>query len=451
MELDILGQFDDLDAALDGWLIHSENYQALQTMLPKFAQRVQCIYIDPPFNLDSSDQFQYRTNYKDANWATLLENRVARAVDYLTRYGLMFVRCDYNGNWLVRCLLNSRFGEDNFYNEVFINRIKKNVTDKGKRNIPAQVDSLFAYRKSPEAEYRNISKSLGKRKKAYWHSMESAGVPGPRQVIIEGKTFYPSKGSHFKFTQSQADEMYASERIRINPRTNKPQYLVPEKDSVHLDTNWTDIPGYAFLTGFQTENSEVLLHRVLEAGSLVGDLVCDFFLGSGTTTSVAHKTGRKWIGVELGEQFDTHVLPRMKRVFFGDQTGISKSVDWRGGGFLKYYDLEQYEDTLRRAHYDTLADAQPSLLQATVDPYGPYAFLRDLRLMADTVTIDPAANKVNIRLDTLYPGIDLAETLSCVTGKGIRRVTRETVEFQDGTTASLTDPDWDLLKPLLWW
>lgn len=445
LELDILALFDDLDEALDGWLIYSENYQGLNTLGEKFREKVQCIYIDPPFNLDSTDQFNYRTNYKDANWATLLQNRINLGKTLLGDKGLIFVRCDYNGNWIVRPLLSSEFGEQNFYNEIFINRIKKNVTDKGKRNIPAQIDSLFVYRKSHNAEYIDILKKLGKKKAAYWHSMESAGIPGPRQTIIEGRTFYPSKGSHFKFTQGQADEMFAAGRIRINPNTDKPQYLVPEKESVHLDTNWTDIPGYAFLTGFQTENSEILLMRVIEAGSNAGDLVVDFFVGSGTATAVSHKLGRKWIGIELGDHFTTHVVPRMKKVLSGDKSGISKTVNWQGGGFFKYYDLEQYEDTLRRAHYD---DAP---LLAAADAWGPYAFLRDLRLMKDTVTLDGTADAVNVRLDALYPGIDLAETLSNVTGKGIRRITREAVEFQDGSSASLTEPDWNLLKPLLWW
>ncbi|MCM8815450.1 MAG: site-specific DNA-methyltransferase, partial [Candidatus Omnitrophica bacterium] len=101
LELEILALFDDLDKSLDGWLIKSENYQALNTILPKFKEKVQTIYIDPPFNLDSSDQFLYRTNYKDANWATLLENRLRIAKNWLNEKGSIFVRCDYNGNWIV--------------------------------------------------------------------------------------------------------------------------------------------------------------------------------------------------------------------------------------------------------------------------------------------------------------------------------------------------------------
>ncbi len=106
LELEILSRFEDLDKSLDGWLIKSENYQALNTILPKFKEKVQTIYIDPPFNLDSSDQFLYRTNYKDANWATLLENRLRLAKDWLNEKGSIFVRCDSNGNWIVRFLMD---------------------------------------------------------------------------------------------------------------------------------------------------------------------------------------------------------------------------------------------------------------------------------------------------------------------------------------------------------
>jgi adenine-specific DNA-methyltransferase len=127
LELEILAQFEDLDKALDGWLIKSENYQALNTLLPKFKEKVQTIYIDPPFNLDSSDQFLYRTNYKDANWATLLENRIRVAKDWLNEKGSIFVRCDYNGNWIVRCVMDEIFGKENFRNEMIVNRISQEL------------------------------------------------------------------------------------------------------------------------------------------------------------------------------------------------------------------------------------------------------------------------------------------------------------------------------------
>lgn len=446
LELDILALFDNLDSSLDGWLIKSENYQALNTIKMKFSQRVSSIYIDPPFNLDTSDQFIYHTNYKDANWSTLLENRITASKSLLNTNGLFFMRCDYNGNWIARGLLNTIFGKPNFYNELFINRIKKNVTDKGRRNIPAQVDSVFSYRNHENSEYIDISKKLPSKKAAYWHAMESAGDPGPRQVQIEGKTYFPSKNRHFTFPQDQVDEMYALGRIRINPRTGKPQYLVLEKDTINLDTNWTDIPGYSFTTGFTTENSESLLHRVIHVSSKKHDIVMDYFLGSGTTTAVAIKMERRWIGIEMGNHFNSVILPRLKKVLFGDSSSMSKDLGWKGGGIFKYYELEQYEDVLKKARYED----SDLFNNPNQDPYNSYIFLRDLKML-DSIEIDQANNLVRFHPERLYPDIDLAETLSHLTGKWIKRITKEYVVFEDDQMMSLVDPDWQTLKPMIWW
>ena len=132
-----------------------------------------------------------------------------------------------------------------------------------------------------------------------------------------------------------------------------------EAETTPVDSNWTDISGYSFGWNFKTENSEILLKRVIESTSNEGDLVIDFFLGSGTTTAVAHKLGRKWLGVEMGEHFYTVVLPRMKKVLAYDKSGISKEKDvkekysqQKAGGFFKYYELEQYEDALRKTRYE---------------------------------------------------------------------------------------------------
>jgi len=180
------------------------------------------------------------------------------------------------------------------------------------------------------------------------------------------------------------------------------------------------------------------------------DIVLDFFLGSGTTTAVAQKTGRKWLGVEMGEHFYSVVLPRMKSLLYGDKSSTLKDVNRKGGGgggFFKYFDLEQYEDTLRRAVY---GDHEAPLFATTLDELARYVFLRDLKLL-DAVSVDVAGNQVAVALEKLYPGIDLAETLSCVTGKWIRRIGRDTVAFADGSTADLAAPRWEDVKGLVWW
>jgi len=105
LEYEILSLFDDLDGSLDGWLIKSENWQALNTILPKFNDKIQTIYIDPPFNKDKNADYHYNVKYRNSSWATMLENRLHLAKNCLNEKGSIFVRCDYNGNWIVRQLM----------------------------------------------------------------------------------------------------------------------------------------------------------------------------------------------------------------------------------------------------------------------------------------------------------------------------------------------------------
>jgi hypothetical protein len=179
----------------------------------------------------------------------------------------------------------------------------------------------------------------------------------------------------------------------------------------------------------------------------------DFFLGSGTTTATAHKLKRKWIGVEMGEHFYSVVLPRMKKVLAYDKSGISKEKDVKekynennAGGFFKYFELEQFEQTLRKVKY---ASDDP-FLAPEEDPYNQYIFMKDLKLL-EALEVDYKNNKVKVDLSKLYNNIDVAETLSCVLGKMIKKITADEVEFEDGMKVNLKDLDYKLIKPLIWW
>ncbi len=203
---------------------------------------------------------------------------------------------------------------------------------------------------------------------------------------------------------------------------------------------------------FTFPKSIFVVEDCLQVTKLEDDDVCmDFFGGSGTTAHAvinlnrADGGKRKYILVEMGEHFNTVILPRVKKVVFSDKWKDGKAQEGKGiSHFCKYYELEQYEDALRRASY------QDAPLLQGVDAYNSYVFLRDLKML-DAVSLDKKQNRVDVHPEKLYGGIDLAETLSCVTGKWIKRITRDTVEFEDGTTASLTNPDWTLIKPLVWW
>jgi Adenine specific DNA methylase Mod len=204
-------------------------------------------------------------------------------------------------------------------------------------------------------------------------------------------------------------------------------------------------------------------------------LVMDFFLGSGTTTAVAHKLGRKWIGVEMGEHFYTVVLPRMKKVLAYDKSGISKEVnEYQGGGFFKYYELEQYEEALANCKYEDGDLFNSPLVKGwhsegmtgylpDRSPYQEYVFMKDEKMLK-ALEIDYENNKVKVNLTKLYLNIDIAETLSNLTGKWIKKITpRQTssdtplqegnyeVEFEDGSIVNIKDLDYKLIKPLIWW
>jgi adenine-specific DNA-methyltransferase len=360
----------DIDEALDGLLIKSENWQALNTILNKYREKVQTIYIDPPFNKEQDADYLYRVKYKDATWITMLENRLSLAKEILNEKGSIFVRCDYNGNMYVRLLMNEIFGEEIFRNEIVVNRVSKQ--DPKVKRFNTATDSLFFYAKTENAYFKPIFIKLEVKKSERWHSMDSQGQGQP--LYIFGFLFEPPEGRHWTFSQEKIKQMELEGRIRIkckkcgyihtsgewkgcpicgNLKEVRIEYLLPPTEDKQIDSNWTDISGYTSNWDFPTENSEILLKRVIESTSDEGDLVMDFFLGSGTTTAVAHKLKRKWIGIEMGEHFWTVVLPRMKKVLAYDRSGISKEKDVRQkynenttGVFFKYQILEQYEDAL---------------------------------------------------------------------------------------------------------
>ncbi|MBE3128990.1 MAG: site-specific DNA-methyltransferase [Actinobacteria bacterium] len=281
-------------------------------------------------------------------------------------------------------------------------------------------------------------------------------------IYIHGRKFISPKNHHLRFSQSKFDKLYSEKRIRIKEdyeyidvfgekQYGVPQYL--ESELTPTDSNWTDFSGYSFGWKFQTENSEILLKRVIKSTSKEDNLIIDFFLGSGTTTAVAHKLKRKWLGVEMGEHFYDVILPRMKKVLSYDQSGISKAKDVKeiynsqnAGGFFKYYELEQYEDTLRKVKYE-----DSDLFNNPYEhPYNQYVFMRDSKML-EALEIDYKNNQVKVDLSKLYKNIDIPETLSNLYGKWIKKINSDFVEFEDGERIDIKNLDYKLIKSLIWW
>ncbi|MFH8038622.1 MAG: site-specific DNA-methyltransferase, partial [Candidatus Aenigmatarchaeota archaeon] len=435
---------------------------------------VQTIYIDPPFNKEQDADYLYNVKYKDSTWASMLENRLRLARDLLSNKGSIFVRCDYNGNWIVRPIMNEIFGKENFRNEIVCMRIKKQTFEKPK-SFAVDYDNIYFYSKISESKVILNPPIIEKlrNEEDLWHSADTQGKYEPK--IFFGKKLWPPTPRRGWFSQEKIEELISKKELRLvckncgykhyegflgnNPCPNcgkdnwRVEYKIKRETFSIIGNLWNDISGYTHDWNFPTENSEMLLKRIIESTSNEGDLVMDFFLGSGTTTAVAHKLKRKYIGVEMGEHFYTIVLPRMKKVLAYDKSGISKEKDVKekynennAGGFFKYFEIEQFEQTLRKVKY--VCD-DPFLMPGE-DPYNQYIFMKDLKLL-EALEIDYRENKVKVNLSRLYDNIDIAETLSCLLGKMIKKMGKDEVEFEDGTKIDLKNLDYRLIKPLIWW
>jgi adenine specific DNA methylase Mod len=304
-------------------LIWGDKKYVLPSLLSELAGKVNLIYIDPPFftgtdqkitlSVPDSQEFlvkepsiieeaAYRNVWKDGSgsfckwiYETLLDLR-----ELLSNDGAIFIRFDQYWSHYVKVIADEVFGKENFQNDITLKRIYKNFTNQGKKSIQLATDSLLLYFKSEKTQFNEIEVVLEEEREGYWRRIDdSSGVRNPPERIIFGKTYYPPAGKHFKFGQSKIDEMIEAKKIKINDRA-RPEYWVEPTSKKPLTSNWTDISGYSFTTGYPTENSEDLLERVLKACSIEGNLVLDCFCGSGTTAAVAEKFNRRWITCDLG-------------------------------------------------------------------------------------------------------------------------------------------------------
>jgi len=419
----------NLDDNLDGVLIKSENWQALNTILNRYREKVQTIYIDPPFNKEQDADYLYNVKYKDSTWISMLENRLRLARELLNESGSIFVRCDYNGNMYVRLLMNEIFGEENFRNEIILRKTAY-LAKREVNNLEQETESLINYCKNQD---KVSFKRIWIERKPQWVLMQEKPNRGQtgKPIVIEGQVFNPREGYCWARGNEVANRMYKEGRLKIQEGK---LYILLDKKAP--GTNWTDIVGYTSNWKFPTENSEILLKRVIESTSNEGDLVMDFFLGSGTTTATAHKLKRKWIGIEMGEHFWTVIIPRMKKVLFYDKSGISREKDVKekynektAGGFFKYIILEQYEDTLDNIELKENKFASGLFKEDYLLKYFLDLETRDSPYLLNIEQIkNPFAYKLRVNLSEVGEPkemvVDIPETFNLLIGLKIKKVKR---------------------------
>lgn len=300
-------------------LIFGDNLLALKNLYedPTIKGKVKLIYIDPPFGTGDkygfNDNAAYSAKVVGAQFVDFLRKRLVLLRELLHEDGCIYVRMDYHFGHYVKIILDEVFGQQNFQNEIVINRFKRQLAGLNKFNVAT--DTLYYYSRSSDYEFNEITRKricsfCGKEVDPVWRGMSSPGLRKPPERIIFGKKMLPPKGRHWTFTQERIEVLVKEGRIRINDGIQftdldgkkvrgLPEYLQTEDTPV--DSNWTDLKGYVFNAKYPTENPEELLERVIKVSSNENDIVMDAFAGSGTTLAVAEKLGRRWIGIDCGK------------------------------------------------------------------------------------------------------------------------------------------------------
>ncbi len=355
----------------DNRLIFGDNLLALKTLEQEFTGKIKCIYIDPPYNTGSAFT-HYDDGIEHSLWLSLMRDRLEILRQLMSSDGSIWVNLDDNEAHYAKVLLDELFGRSNFIaniiwqkthtreNRTDISTVHDNILVFAKdrlvwqeiRNpLPASESQLDRY-SNPDSDPRGVWASLPAHAKA---------EKGRRQAQFftittpSGRKVDPPPGRCWLYTQERFVEMVADKRVWFGedgsnaPRVKKflkevQTGLVPSSIWMHEEVGTTGnaktqltalFPGE---TPFSTPKPEQLIQRVVQIASNPGDYVLDSFAGSGTTGAVAHKMGRKWIMVELGEHCHTHIIPRLKKVIDGtDPGGITESVGWKGGGGFRYY------------------------------------------------------------------------------------------------------------------
>ncbi|GAA8134094.1 hypothetical protein HpDR130_13630 [Helicobacter pylori] len=439
---------------INGTLIKSENYQALNSLKNRYKETIDCIYIDPPYNTQNNE-FVYADNFKRSSWLSMMENRLELAHSLLNDKGVMFVSIDDNEQAYLKTLMDEVFngGGDNF-DAIIWRKIEENASSGGTMKITHTIrkdhEYILVYYKNKadfrtnkflelpnfDNDYKNLDNDPRGEFKAGSISMKgtinsknyySVTTPGGRVVTRV-----------WRIDKDEFNKLHEYNRIYYGKDGNGiPQIKIflqemrevtPKSIFENLGSLY-DAKEYELGKMFDKETirdmtpkSEALLQRILEISTQENNLVCDFFAGSGTTCAVAHKLKRKYIGIEMGEHFESVILPRLKKVIGGFKSGALK--EFNKGGVVKVYELESYEEILRKIKYE--------------DNDKPLAYEEQY---SDLVDRKEHSYTLNIKVLEKM-GVDIKETLENLHGVGVEFFNEKVVKFKGN------DKEIEILKAL---
>lgn len=362
----------------DNLIIRGNNLLALHSIKRKYSEKVKLIYIDPPYNT-GNDSFRYNDSFNHSTWLTFMKNRLEVAAELLSNDGFILIQIDNKELAYLKVLCDEIFGGNNYRNSIIVKKgtksLQKQFTEIQKLN--AGFDTILLYSKSEATKLPNLFKELKVATASSWNNhwrgtdrptmrFPLFGITPPsgqwrweRSRTEKAVTNYETlcryirknEGTKFTITDESVDRYYVQyfeehnmndhsefELVRLS-KNRKPEHYIPPRMKVLLSENWMDLSVAGRITEFEHEKNEEILRRIIEWLTKKGDIVLDFFMGSGSTVAVAHKLERHYIGIEQMDYGKEDAVHRLQSVIKGDKKGISEDVGWKGGGSFIYVEL----------------------------------------------------------------------------------------------------------------
>lgn len=488
----LLHELDDL-SILNGILFHSENLHALRLMMRQHRGSVTFIYIDPPFNT-GDDGFLYKDNYQHSSWAALLYERLALAHSLLTPDGSIAISIDQEEIGLLRLVMDQLFGHDNLISLITVKRgsvTGHKAINPGVVNIseyvivyakdrrawtgnavysqrdrdsrystfitnPADPETTWRFIPLLEAVAKHHEVPRDKLKEAYGEGLEDVvarfvsehgesvirladvNVSGvgedfraavaeskktPDLVVLHRREGYPD----VYLLNGQRILFYKHKLVQVGDRLETAE----KASDIWVDVLPNDLHNEGGVSLKRGKKPEALLSRLIELATDEGDVVLDFFCGTGTAAAVAQKLGRKWMAVDCANYFWEKTVVRMQNVLAGESRGISKASSWKGGGAFKLLRLESYEDALNNLEFKRTSQ-QASLIEADPEVREQYilSYMLDVesRGSPSLLNVEAFRNPDQYKLrverngETQLVNVDLVETFNWLLGLTVKHI-----------------------------
>ncbi|WP_083250056.1 DNA methyltransferase [Brachyspira hampsonii] len=313
-------------------IINGNNFAALCSLKAKFAGKIKLIYIDPPYNT-GSDTFSYNDNFNHSTWLVFMKDRLQLARELLRDDGSIYVNIDYNEVHYLKVLMDEIFGKDNFQREIiwrigWISGYKTSVN-----NYIRNHDTILFYSKTNNYTFNKYYNTMNN----FVNRFNEKSLDEIKNRLLQ----YDIPDNEVKEFIEFIKYVGLPEKYPLEDTWNSSIYDKLNSIAV-VSFSGEKISKLLNTEEFRSQKSEALLKRIIEVSSNENDIVLDFFAGSGTTLAVAHKMNRRYIGVEqIQEHFDICV-ERIKKVIEGENSGISKNVNWQGGGEFITFDIASY-------------------------------------------------------------------------------------------------------------